>query len=320
MTPLDQWLAAATHGLSPESAARVRTEIEQHCESAQEAGEDAVAALGDARAANRAYRRVLLTETEAILAPTIVQPKRPSLLGLPVLALLVWWLGNLRTFRGSWPILLAMFSTVPLAFFYPVTSLERSRNYFYIQAVRLAVVAGLAWWYQGWETAAVLGALCLAMEYPFYRRFELFRKIAAGQTVSPLPGEPALTHIEATWLNTLRKGGSRGENIAVAILFLEIAAVTWWLPASFGPMAVWTALGYLTRRLLPIYTETAARRLRIARWIAMGVAAILPPIYGARIPWAGAAALAMFFYLLDYRGIALRRKLPVEQWPPRLFW
>ena len=55
----------ATRGLSAESAAQVRAEIQQHYDSACEAGDDAIAALGDPRAANRAYRKVLLTEQEA---------------------------------------------------------------------------------------------------------------------------------------------------------------------------------------------------------------------------------------------------------------
>ena len=78
MTPLEKWLSGAAHGLSTESAARVRAEIQEHYQSAyeaaladgtssQEADLIAVAALGDARSANRQYRRVLLTKGEAKL-------------------------------------------------------------------------------------------------------------------------------------------------------------------------------------------------------------------------------------------------------------
>jgi hypothetical protein len=76
MTTLDHWLKRATRSLSADSAARVRTEILDHYESARdaaisrgatvdEASGHALTALGDARAANREYRRVLLTAAEA---------------------------------------------------------------------------------------------------------------------------------------------------------------------------------------------------------------------------------------------------------------
>ncbi|HEX4134760.1 MAG TPA: hypothetical protein VHY84_09145 [Bryobacteraceae bacterium] len=76
MTGLDSWLRQATRGLSKDSSAQVRTEIHEHYESAreaainngaaaQEADRSALAALGDAATANRQYRRVLLTSSEA---------------------------------------------------------------------------------------------------------------------------------------------------------------------------------------------------------------------------------------------------------------
>ncbi len=78
MTALDTWLAQATRKLSADSAAQVRAEIAQHFESARdaaiasgasagEADRTALAALGDAKAANRQYQRVLLTRAEAKL-------------------------------------------------------------------------------------------------------------------------------------------------------------------------------------------------------------------------------------------------------------
>jgi len=76
MTRLDSWLKQATRHLSKDAAAQVRTEIEEHYWSAHEAaiadgaaGAEAdlrvIAALGDARLANREYRRVMLTCSEA---------------------------------------------------------------------------------------------------------------------------------------------------------------------------------------------------------------------------------------------------------------
>lgn len=76
MTELDSWLRQATRHLAKDSAAEVRTEIQEHYESAREAAiNDGVAAgeaarlalkaLGDARTANHQYRQVLLTSAEA---------------------------------------------------------------------------------------------------------------------------------------------------------------------------------------------------------------------------------------------------------------
>ena len=77
-TALETWLKRATCRLSADSAARVRTEIQEHYEAAREAAMSggtleveadrlAVASLGDAKTANRQYRKVLLTASEARL-------------------------------------------------------------------------------------------------------------------------------------------------------------------------------------------------------------------------------------------------------------
>jgi hypothetical protein len=76
VTRLESWLAEATRHLAHDSAMQVRAEIQEHHESAREAAMSAgatadeadrqvVAALGDARAANCQYRKVLLTSAEA---------------------------------------------------------------------------------------------------------------------------------------------------------------------------------------------------------------------------------------------------------------
>jgi hypothetical protein len=78
MTALNSWLDQATRHLSRDSAAQVRREIHEHYASELEAAiargateEEAdllaLAALGDARAANCQYREVLLTSAEARL-------------------------------------------------------------------------------------------------------------------------------------------------------------------------------------------------------------------------------------------------------------
>ena len=76
MNSLELWLNHATRCLSAESSAQVRSEIHEHYASAvavslangfsdEQAAQSAVASLGDAREANRQYRRVLLTSAEA---------------------------------------------------------------------------------------------------------------------------------------------------------------------------------------------------------------------------------------------------------------
>src|SRR5687767_7691262 len=77
-TELESWLKRATCQLSAASAARVRAEIQEHYESAREAAlnngatadgadREAVAVFGSARTANRQYRKVMVTTSEARL-------------------------------------------------------------------------------------------------------------------------------------------------------------------------------------------------------------------------------------------------------------
>jgi hypothetical protein len=76
MTALESWLRQATRHLANDSVNRVRTEIQEHFELTRDAAigdgatpdrADSLAlkALGDAKAANCQYRRVLLTSAEA---------------------------------------------------------------------------------------------------------------------------------------------------------------------------------------------------------------------------------------------------------------
>lgn len=78
MTTLEVWLNQAVRGLSKDSAETVRREIQEHYDSAREAAlssgfdseqaeRTAVQALGDPRVANRQYRKVLLTKSEAAI-------------------------------------------------------------------------------------------------------------------------------------------------------------------------------------------------------------------------------------------------------------
>jgi|SRR5271167_3767478 len=75
---LETWLTQATRHLSRDAATQVRSEIQEHYDAAWENAIDsgassdeadrlALAALGDGKAANRQYRKVLLTSAEARL-------------------------------------------------------------------------------------------------------------------------------------------------------------------------------------------------------------------------------------------------------------
>lgn len=210
MTPLEQWLSVATKGLSGESAARVRAEIQQHYDSACEAGDDAIAALGNARAANRAYRKVLLTDFEAMMAPTLTKPERPGiswrLVSLAILAAFAWSMSRSQHDLASWPVVIALCCTVPFTWFFSPTTLERSRTYTYVLSARNILLVVIAWWYGDWTFALGIGVTFFLFDYLFHRhRLSIFRKLAAGQTWSPLPGEPCLTHGEAMMLRTLEK-------------------------------------------------------------------------------------------------------------------
>ena len=195
LNPLDQWLSDATRGLSAESAARVREEIQQHYDSACEAGGDAIAGLGDARAANRAYRKVLLTKRDVWMARELAHSKRTSIWNLLYDSFTrggaVWMLSG-RHDGSGWPITISVLCTTPLAWFFPLTSLERSRVYICLGGIRLILGVAAAWWFAGWMSALVLGAALFLRDYStIYKRVPMFRKLAAGQTYSLPPRNPS---------------------------------------------------------------------------------------------------------------------------------
>jgi len=152
MTALDVWLRRATRYLSHDSASQVRTEICEHFESAREAalqtgateseaGRLALAALGDAGVANRQYRGVLLTRTEARLlrgsnwearAICSHRPVKLALVALPIVALVT----SIALFLSAHPapatplfvggIALAIALGIP---FLPIYTPARARTY-----------------------------------------------------------------------------------------------------------------------------------------------------------------------------------------------
>ena len=198
MTPLENWLLAATHGLSAESAARVRAEIQEHYQSAHEAALElavpsreadraAVAALGDPISANRQYRRVLLTAREAnflfymtldvssLPAPRVTKAKWLARIlvaeGVAGVALSTW-----RNPVGWY--LCAVIVGLLLSELLPVDTLACGRAYRWAKWTALTGGAALTGWYGApWAPLGVI----LGSAYVEYRRISIRRKLPVGQ-------------------------------------------------------------------------------------------------------------------------------------------
>jgi hypothetical protein len=168
-TGLDSWLQVATRRLAKNSATQVRSEIQEHYESAREAAMNngatvdeadrlAVAALGDPKTANCQYRNVLLTSAEARLlgqgnweARAICS--RPwlkwFLLATPVAALIAAGELFLRgAHTTAWTLLVGALGLAFLfaAPFLPIYTPSRGRVYRVAKWVVLPAMLGLAFW------------------------------------------------------------------------------------------------------------------------------------------------------------------------------
>ncbi len=108
---LEAWLRRATCHLSAASCTQVRTEIQEHYESAREAAMSggataeqadrvAVASLGEAKAANRQYRKVLLTASEARLLGNVKWEAR-AVCSRPYLKVLLQAIPTVALFSAS---------------------------------------------------------------------------------------------------------------------------------------------------------------------------------------------------------------------------
>lgn len=158
---LEHWLERATKGLSSDSGRQVWTEIRAHYESAcqealaagaseEESDRAAVVSLGDPAAANRGYRKVLLTSAEARLlretSCAFWSGSRRWLWLLPVLIVLA----GIRFFAmgdaySGWT-LLAGASGIALlmsAFWLPVFTVARGRVFRAVRWLWLAAILAL---------------------------------------------------------------------------------------------------------------------------------------------------------------------------------
>jgi len=322
VTPLDQWLEVATRDLAPESAKQVRAEIEQHCDPAQGDGAVNVAALGDPELANRAYRRVLLTQREALMVPVLLKKRNRGqvVILVSVLIVLIGFLGRrfLPHSPLQWISWVLIWADLPIRVFFPANTEDRSRRFLLWSVTRIVLITALITRDVGLAGGLVAPALAF-FAYLDYQRWTIFRKLAGGRTpVLPPTANPSLTPVEAIFLNTLRNGDP-SQPYAVPLVFAMLAGMTYWLPATFGPLMVIMAASFFLPRLLPVYTPERSRSYRLAKWIGFALAAVLPLVLGARVPWIGAIFILFVFWMFETKRIALRRKLPIEEWPRELY-
>ena len=200
MTQLDQWLNQATAKLSSDSAAQVRAEISEHYESARnavlvkgasadEADRSAIAALGNAKAANCQYRRVLLTSAEARILrqgqrETTAICARPwlkaLLLVLPAAAL---WSSASLFLRGSHDLartLLVGGLTLLVAFgvpFLPIYTASRARIFRWTKYVMLAATFALVFGKDAMMWTWLLSCTIWPIFWIEWTRYTIRRKI-----------------------------------------------------------------------------------------------------------------------------------------------
>jgi hypothetical protein len=199
-TELELWLKQATRHLSKDAAAQVRTEILEHYESAREAAMSAgsmsnsadrlaVTALGDARIANRQYRHVLLTSTEAKLLGDGNREERmvcayPWLKGLLLAIPAVALLASLAFLLKGKPdaamgllegaVGLAVWSATP---FLPIYTPWRGR---FLRLVKWAVLLA-ALWMVGFQWSWLFISCLSWMAWMEWTRISIRRKIPIAQ-------------------------------------------------------------------------------------------------------------------------------------------
>lgn len=197
MQALEQWLSVATRGLCESAAERVRAEIGEHylsaIESAGEGDSDstdverrAVAALGDAKAANRQYRRVLLTEREATLLRSLTSWGPQHVVGLLLLVTTAIYAISTRTSQLNYLFAAAAIEGVLRAIPIPtiragwVVRIVRWGNQAVFHAMWFATVLAF-----GNQSVLILTALFLPMlgaaVHREYKLFVIRRKLPVGQ-------------------------------------------------------------------------------------------------------------------------------------------
>jgi uncharacterized membrane protein len=327
MAALDKWLDVATRGLSPESTAKVQAEIEEHYNSAMASGatsEEAVAALGDPKASNGEYRKVLLTETEAAVAPSLLRPKvltvRSVLVETGIFLILVWLFAGGRYRATTLPILMASWCRTAVRWVLTAFKFD-DRVLRYANYANVLLLVAVEWCYVGWSVAVLVGVIIVAIIWASDRpRASIQRKLDAGQVYGPFPGEPALTHLEAISLRGLQRGPA-DQKFSKLFRVALVGAMTVWQPRTFGAVLFMLAAQFTVPYIVDVYTAERSRWFRIGKWTVMALAAVLPVFLDVKIYFAALAGLyvALLFWWVDAPRISLRRKLPVEEWPKELY-
>jgi len=197
---LDKWLMQAVRGLSNDSADTVRREIQEHFEAARDAalasGIDpqqidvvALQALGDPGVANRQYRKVLLTKSEArvlrnsdaesrMICSTgwvkwvlLSAPGTMLLLSVVFVAMHQYSLARGILVFGA---LMALFFIAP---FMPIYSVKRGRIY---RAVKWIVMIGgvlVLFGPDGWSWAWLNSCCFYPVLYMEWKRMVIRRKL-----------------------------------------------------------------------------------------------------------------------------------------------
>ena len=200
MTGLDIWLQQATRRLAKASAGQVRTEIREHYEAAREVAMSdgantleadglALAALGDAKIANRQYRQVLLTRGEARMlregnCEAQVVCSRPWLKWLAPAAFVTAMLAALALFLAGAPAAARLALAVgigmsPLfaALLLPVYTPSRGRVFRWVKWVATVGALVLAFWPDAFKWSWLLISCLWPLAWTEWRRTSIRRKL-----------------------------------------------------------------------------------------------------------------------------------------------
>jgi len=268
---LESWLERATFWLAPASAEKVREEIREHFESAFEAERErgvsrysaeqtAVKSLGSPAAANRQYRKVLLTVSEAKMLEfwRTPDPRIGRTYALLASAFLVGALGTV--------LVLAAMAKESFA------ALPAPEKLSFLVLLLSALCVGVSLFaLHGWRRSNP-GSRGRLMVYVLH--------------ALPLVGLAVA---------------------AIAYVYFGFNFVTrFWFGAAL------VCLLGLTASTWPINTAARSRSFRVVKWTALS-AGLLIFFY----PWHW--GILGFYISSEWRRHALRRKLPIDQWPPELF-
>jgi hypothetical protein len=197
-------LEQATRGLSRDSSARVRAEIQEHNDSAreaalhngataEEASRSAVIALGDAKTVNCQYRRVLLTSAEARMlrgsnweAKTVCSHAsvKWALLAMPVAALFAAAVLFIRDEIATARLLLIGAIALGLVLgapFLPVYTPSRGRIFRAIKWVVLLGLFGLAFGLTGPNWSWLMVSCLWPVIWIEWTRISIRRKLPVSQ-------------------------------------------------------------------------------------------------------------------------------------------